>query len=998
MRVEARLNLRSIRGILRPILLLFGGLGAALLVAPGRDAVAVDPAQARGAAEAGAGVPAGWQARVQRDVLAKEYEITWQAQPLVPGIEPSWHAPNRAHGFRTYFTQQGSRVVPRVGGAPAWTWGLALVGYGRGGAIRPVGEARLSPVGNRIDYHRDTVEEWYENTAAGLEHGFVLIAAPEAAGEQGDVHLDLALWGNLSPIVAAGGQVIDFVTARGERAVRYANLVVTDARGRLLHARMEGLIDERGRGIRLVVNDEGASYPLTIDPLATSPVWAAAGGQAGAHFAVSVGTAADVNGDGYDDLIVGADLYDNGQMDEGRAFVYFGSAAGPASIPSWSAESNQPSALFGGAVATAGDVNGDGYGDIVIGAILYDNGQMNEGRAFVYLGSATGPASAPAWTAEGDQETAFFGRSAGAAGDVNSDGYGDLVVSAQLYDNGEADEGRAFVYLGSASGLSATPAWTAESDQAEAYFGTSAGTAGDANGDGYSDIIVGAFFYDNGEVNEGRAFVYLGSASGLSATPAWTAESDQANAQFGGSVGTAGDVNGDGYSDLIVGSSSYTNGEFAEGRAWVFLGSPSGPASQAAWTAESNQSGSQFGASVGTAGDVNGDGYADVVVGAYLYDNGEDNEGRAFVYLGGPSGPALTPLWTTEGDQTGAFLGASVGTAGDVNGDGYADVIVAAYQYTLTQLVEGRAFVFLGSASGPAQTAGWSAEGDQVFPVFGASVGTAGDVNGDGYADIIVGAYLFDNGQDDEGRAFLYLGSPSGPALTPSWTAESDQAGALFGYTVATAGDVNGDGYADIIAGAIGYDNGEQDEGRAFVYLGSPSGPALVPAWTAEGDHVGATFPDSAGTAGDVNGDGFADVIVGARNLENDQVGEGRAFVYHGSAAGLSATPAWAAEGDQVQASFGISVGTAGDVNGDGYSDVIVGADMFDALFQDAGRALVYLGSASGLSPAPAWTAEGDEPVSKFGHSVGTAGDVNGDGYADVIVGAHDYYDFTQAI
>jgi len=156
---------------------------------------------------------------------------------------------------------------------------------------------------------------------------------------------------------------------------------------------------------------------------------------------------------------------------------------------------------------------------------------------------------------------------------VNGDGYSDVIVGAPLYDGGHDNEGRAYVYHGSATVLSTTASWNVESDQADAQFGYSVGTAGDVNGDGYSDVIVGAPYYDSDETDEGWAYVYHGSATVLSTTADWTAESDQAGANFGYSVGTAGDVNGDGYSDVIVGAPYYDSGETDEGRAYVYHGS-----------------------------------------------------------------------------------------------------------------------------------------------------------------------------------------------------------------------------------------------------------------------------------------------------------------------------------------------------------------------------------------------------------------------------------------
>jgi hypothetical protein len=446
--------------------------------------------------------------------------------------------------------------------------------------------------------------------------------------------------------------------------------------------------------VPIALGSSGAS----ADRVPTRGPWRAEGNQNGAYFGWSVGTAGDVNGDGYADAIAGAPFYNNGQSGEGRALVYHGSATGLSTTPNWTVESDHSGALFGYSVGTAGDVNGDGYADVIVGAYGYSNGQSAEGRAFVYHGSATGLSTTADWTAEPDQGLAFFGVSVGMAGDVNGDGYADAIVGASGYDNGQTNEGRAFVYHGSATGLSATPNWTAESNQEDAYFGASVGTAGDVNGDGYADSIVGAWGYDNGQTNEGRAFVYHGSATGLSTTADWTAEADQAGAFFGYSVGTAGDVNGDGYADAIVGAFGYDGGQSKEGRAYVYHGSAGGLSATPDWTAESNQASAWFGTAVGTAGDVNGDGYADAIVGAPHYHTGHTREGVAFIYDGDAAGLGTTPSRRAESDQAFADFGYSVGTAGDVNGDGFAEPIVGAPYYERGQIAEGMVFVWRGRA------------------------------------------------------------------------------------------------------------------------------------------------------------------------------------------------------------------------------------------------------------------------------------------------------------
>ena len=428
----------------------------------------------------------------------------------------------------------------------------------------------------------------------------------------------------------------------------------------------------------------------------------------------------------------------------------------------------------------------------------------------------------------------------------------------------------------------------------------------------------------------------------------WIAEGDQAAAEFGYSVGTAGDVNGDGYDDVIVGAPRYDNGVYREGAVFVFHGSPTGLSTSSNWTVGSQQTGARFGSSVGTAGDVNGDGYDDVIVGAYEYNNGQTKAGAVFVFHGSDTGLSTTLNWTLVSDQGSANLGISVGTAGDVNNDGYADVIVGAQWYTNDQKNEGAAFVFHGSETGLSTTADWMSEGDQASACFGASVGTAGDVNGDGYSDVIVGAHKYDNGQEDEGAVFAFYGSDSGLSTSHNWMAEGDHAGAQFGDSVGTAGDVNSDGYADVIVGAPLYDDEQANEGAVFVFHGSGAGLSASANWTAESAQEGALFGTSVGTAGDVNGDGYSDIIVGAYRFDDDEPDEGAAFVFHGSAAGLSASANWTAEGDKADVWFGYTAGTAGNVNGDSYADVIVGAPQYRHETEIRGWALGCYGPITG--------------------------------------------------
>ena len=387
--------------------------------------------------------PLGWLGEVQANLSQSQYHfVPWKpGQGARADGAQAWSAPNRAHGFRIRIDRTGLRMISRTEPVPTWELRLSLAGYGRGTTHHPVESATLAAQDIRVTCSRDRIVERYLNQRAGLKQAFDLLAPPAVSPREGPAALSLVLGGSVSPRIDPGGQSIDFLSPSGAAVVRYAGLEVRDALGRRLPSWMEVSPGTDRSEIRLLFDDAGAVYPVVVDPLATTPVWTAEPNQESTAFGWAAETAGDVNGDGYSDVIVGAYAYDNDEVGEGRVFVYHGSPSGLTTTPAWTAEGDQPGANFGRAVAAAGDVNGDGYDDVIIGSVYYDNVETNEGRAFVYHGSPTGLAATPAWTAEPDQDDARIIHVA-RAGDVNGDGYSDVDRRGRCeYDNGADGRG-----------------------------------------------------------------------------------------------------------------------------------------------------------------------------------------------------------------------------------------------------------------------------------------------------------------------------------------------------------------------------------------------------------------------------------------------------------------------------------------------------------------------------------------------------------------------------
>ncbi|MFA6027846.1 MAG: integrin alpha, partial [Patescibacteria group bacterium] len=436
----------------------------------------------------------------------------------------------------------------------------------------------------------------------------------------------------------------------------------------------------------------------------------------------------------------------------------------------------------GYSVSSAGDINGDEYNDFLVSADGNDDGGSNAGAAYLIYGQAT-PYAGTISLADADAE--FTGEVAGddagisvsSAGDINNDGYDDIIIGAWFNNDGGSYAGAAYLiygqaiqYSGTISLADADAEFTGEA--AEDYAGWSASSAGDVNNDGYDDIIIGAWCNDDGGSYAGAVYLIYGQAIQYSGTISLA----DANAEFTGemsrdeagySVSSAGDVNNDGYDDFLIGApykDDYTGAVYLiYGQAIQYSGTISLADADAKFTGEAAED--WAGMSVSSAGDINNDGYDDILVGAYRNDDAGSNAGAVYLIYG-----QITPYTDTisladadaefTGEAANDSAGVSVSLAGDVNKDGYDDILVGAYYNDDAGSNAGAAYLIYGQAApytGTISLADADAEfsGEAANDNAGVSVSLAGDVNSDGYDDVLISAYNNDDAGLDAGAAYL---------------------------------------------------------------------------------------------------------------------------------------------------------------------------------------------------------------------------------------------------
>lgn len=677
----------------------------------------------------------------------------------------------------------------------------------------------------------------------------------------------------------------------------------------------------------------------------------------GSKMGSKVSGAGDVNGDGYSDLIAAAADYQG----KGAAIVFYGSSNGPGSANHYIITNEASSAKFGEGVSAAGDVNGDGFADVIVASYTSDS-------VYVYHGSASGIGHAPAARLSVPMNPELSFSKISGAGDINRDGYSDFVVVASDYDDPVTGKGAIFAFHGSATGMGTTPSAIVPVGALQLDADVCISGAGDVNGDGYSDIVTGAPRADGSLGETGKMIVFHGSSGGLVTTPATVLEGAGVGDRFGSAVSGAGDVNGDGYADLIMAGYPDSPGT---ARAYIYHGSAIGinlvPAITFDWPSSEG-----IPPGVSSAGDFNGDGYGDVIVGTASSDSGPAH----LVMLPGSSSGIDTTGMIVTIDNSNIAYGQSVTSVGDMNGDGFSDIAIGA---PLAE--DGLVAVFNGMARHI------SAQPDQIAEVvvpghMGQVSAPAGDVNGDGYGDVM----CVDN-RVNESTVYILHGSANGLITPPALAINSEEWASYFGSSVASAGDVNGDGYGDVIIGASGYDN---YRGAAYVYYGSPGG--IVPGTRTflPANNRLSTFGTTVSSAGDLNGDGFSDVVIGAPDHSKDKVSEGAVFIYLGTASGISTTPILSYKTNLESARLGIVSGP-GDINGDGFSDVVAGAYSYSNDQEIEGAIYVFYGNKTGVSSNPV-IIEGNIPYGEMGSTVIAAGDLNGDSFNDVLVSGKIFY------
>ncbi|MHC5736640.1 hypothetical protein [Nostoc sp.] len=471
-----------------------------------------------------------------------------------------------------------------------------------------------------------------------------------------------------------------------------------------------------------------------------------------------------------------------------------------------------PGDKSGVSVSSAGDINGDGIDDLIIGASGADPNGSSSGQSYVVFGSKEGfDAQLNLSTLNGTNGFAIngintydaSGRSVSSAGDINGDGIDDLIIGAyNAFPNG-IQSGQSYVVFGSKEGFNAqlnlstlngTNGFAINGINTYDASGLPVSSAGDINGDGIDDLIIGAPGADLNGNSSGQSYVVFGSKEGfdaqlnlstLNGTNGFAINGINPGDFSGLSVSSAGDINGDGIDDLIIGASNADPNGSSSGQSYVVFGNKGGFAASLDLSTLNRTSGfainginpgDESGTRVSSAGDINGDGIDDLIIGAFSADPNGSSSGQSYVVFGSKGGFSAqfnlstlngTNGFAINGINPGDQSGASVSSAGDINGDGIDDLIIGASDADPNGSSSGQSYVVFGSKEGFAAsldlstlngTSGFAINGINPGDNSSTSVSSAGDINGDGIDDLIIGAFRAKPNDNYSGQSYVVFG------------------------------------------------------------------------------------------------------------------------------------------------------------------------------------------------------------------------------------------------
>lgn len=417
-----------------------------------------------------------------------------------------------------------------------------------------------------------------------------------------------------------------------------------------------------------------------------------------------------------------------------------------------------------------------------------------------------------------------------------------------------------------------------------------------------------------------------------------------ANDSFGVAV-ASGDIDRDGYTDVIVGARGDFTSATGKGSVSIYKGSKSGLVTTPSQVLQGEQPRSEYGRTL-IAGDINGDGYADVIVGAHGFDGGAGaHQGKVYLHLGGPGGVSSTPTQTLLGEVKGSEFGRTFDIV-DMNRDGINDLLLGASGYGVQVPLQGKGYVYLGTRTGLNPTPYFSAVGERAVDEYGRAI-TGADVNGDGLTDLIVGATGGTGPNNAKntipGAMYVYYATARGLVQQHGAKFDGEFPKGHLAEGLWAVGDINRDGYADVAVGARDFACGTGVAGKVYAYLGGPRGLTADRVWIVAGIG-GSGIGRSMAPAGDLDGDGYQDFITGAP-VGTAQQGAG-VYVLFGGEKGWGGNPI-VLNADDGENGIGFGLYSAGDVNGDGAPDVVVGAR--DGGSSKEGWARVYYGKKGSL-------------------------------------------------